>query len=411
MTPQEEAEDEIVGVRGDLPPSSSSTTPLTPRSLVTRESSEGATTEDDDGASSIPESAASVATESIAAEESASASVATSIATEEEEEEGRSMLSERSAASEAAREYNIAQPEETMETAQEVAEPTRHLEVGLALNEDLTCEYKRSKLSSLTVEGTVQVRVRTRYKDDGSTPQQQQSPPIPFLLVFQDHSGHMKALQENKKFVENITHENNDDVVNREFTYTIKVPREEEYFPVVRYKCGSSLRPVPIRVQSRIRIQGKFVRIALQISSNPQNPSDLVHLTIIMNAPPPGIVKGETLQCNPAGGVWNESKRVVLWCVSELGGGEKFQLQSIFELDESFLKEHQQSSGGRGDDDNDMMDKLEFPVLARCQCAGGQLSDVALEVMGVDGDMFPAVAGVSKSVVQRFRVSHKESNR
>ena len=57
----------------------------------------------------------------------------------------------------------------------------------------------------------------------------------------------MKALQENKKFVENITHENNDDVVvNREFTYTIKVPREEEYFPVVRYKCGSSLRPVPI---------------------------------------------------------------------------------------------------------------------------------------------------------------------
>ena len=32
----------------------------------------------------------------------------------------------------------------------------------------------------------------------------------------------------------------------REYTYSITVPREEEYFPVVRYKCSTSLRPVPI---------------------------------------------------------------------------------------------------------------------------------------------------------------------
>lgn len=131
------------------------------------------------------------------------------------------------------------------EAAAILVEPTRYLDVGLALNEDLTCEYHRSRLSSLTVEGTVQVRVKTRYEEgEEPSPQQQQQPMIPFFLVFQDHSGHIKALQENKKFVENVTHEG--DVANREFTYTIKVPREEEYFPVVRYKCGNSLRPVPI---------------------------------------------------------------------------------------------------------------------------------------------------------------------
>ncbi|KAL9181887.1 hypothetical protein ACHAXT_012230 [Thalassiosira profunda] len=278
-------------------------------------------------------------------------------------------------------------PSTPVEPAAVEAEPTRHLEVGLALNEDLTCEYKKSKLSSLTVEGTVQVRVKSRH-DEEATPEEQA--PIPFFLVFQDQSGHIRALQENKKYVTNVSQEV--DVASREFTYTIKVPREEEYFPVVRYKCGDSLRPVPIRVQSRVRTQGKSCRVALQISSNPQNPSQLAHLTIIMSVPEG--VRGDTVQCNPPGGVWNEAKRVVLWCVSELSGGEKFQLQSIFEL--------QQGA------DSSTEKELEFPVLARCQCSGAQLSDVVVEASDVS-DAFPAE--VTKNLVRRFRVSHKESNR
>ena len=127
---------------------------------------------------------------------------------------------------------SIAEPEE---------EPTRHLDVSLALNEDLTCEYKKSKLSTLSVEGTIQVRMSTSY--EGEVPQDV-PPTIPFVLLFKDHSGHVRTLQENKKFVENVSHES--EVANREFTYTITVPREEEYFPVVRYKCDTSLRPVPI---------------------------------------------------------------------------------------------------------------------------------------------------------------------
>jgi len=115
----------------------------------------------------------------------------------------------------------------------------------------------------------------------------------------------------------------------------------------------------------------------------------------------PEGVRGDSLQCNPPGGVWNESKRVVLWCVSELGGGEKFQLQSIFDIEEELLNS--------SESEEDLAEKLEFPVLSRCQCAGAQLSDVALEVSDVGSDIFPAE--VSKTVVQRFRVSHKESNR
>ena len=109
----------------------------------------------------------------------------------------------------------------------------------------------------------------------------------------------------------------------------------------------------------------------------------------------PDGIRGDTLKCNPSGGIWNEAKRVVLWCVSELGGGEKFQLHSIFEMDESL-------SGG----EDIKIDEREFPVLARCQCNDAQLSDVSLDVMDVSVN-FPTE--VSK--IRRFRVSHRESNR
>ena len=121
-------------------------------------------------------------------------------------------------------------------------EYTRYLDVGLALNEDLTCEYYNSKLSSLFVDGTVQVSVKTTYKQEPS-PHQRQQPATPFTLIFMDHSGHIKALQENKKFVRHIIQGS---ISTREFAYHISVPREEEYFPVLRYKCGTALCPVPI---------------------------------------------------------------------------------------------------------------------------------------------------------------------
>jgi len=266
-------------------------------------------------------------------------------------------------------------------------EPLVHLDVALALNEDLTCEYKKSKLSTLSVEGTLQVRVKITQQGEYS-PQPQA--PIPFFLVFQDHFSHIKSLQENKKFVEHLTPE--EGVEEREFIYCVSVPREEEFYPIVRYKCCSALRPVPIRVQSRVRAQGNSCRVALQISSNPQNPSELAQLTIIMSVPT-GIL-GETLRCNPPGGVWNDEKKVVLWCVSELGGGEKFQLQALFDIDATVLGE-----------EGNLVEKIEFPVLARCQCSGFQLSAVAFEVTDMP-DMYPAE--VSKSLIRRFRVSHKE---
>jgi hypothetical protein len=139
-------------------------------------------------------------------------------------------------------------------------------------------------------------------------------------------------------------------------------------------------------VQTRVKMDGGHCRVALQISSNPNNESALSDLTIIMGVPEE--VRGESLVTQPAGGVWNEGKRSVIWVVSELGEGEKFQLQSRFELENSASNE-----------------KPNFPVLVRCQCLFAQLSDIELEVRDIP-DVFPAE--LAMKVARRFRLSHRE---
>lgn len=103
-------------------------------------------------------------------------------------------------------------------------------------------------------------------------------------------------------------------------------------------------------------------------------------------------VKGETLVTTPAGGVWNAAKRSVIWCVAELGDGEKFQLQAEFEMN----PESNPLPPGT---------KPKFPVLVRCQCMYAQLSDVEMEVSDI-ADVFPA--DVTMKMARRFRLSHRE---
>jgi hypothetical protein len=105
----------------------------------------------------------------------------------------------------------------------------------------------------------------------------------------------------------------------------------------------------------------------------------------------PELVIGETLMTQPAGGVWDEEKHSVIWCVSELGGGEKFQLQARFETVDDDVASHD----------------LHFPVMVRCQCLFAQLSDIELEVRDI-AEVHPAE--MAMKVARRFRLSHREKH-
>ena len=103
--------------------------------------------------------------------------------------------------------------------------------VNVALNEDLTCFYKLSKLSSCSVEGVVQVQVRSNVNRT-----------VPFCLLIKDPSSYIHTIQENKMYAKSVV----DKTKMSDFAFNVSVPKAEEYFPVMRYKCGDELRPVPI---------------------------------------------------------------------------------------------------------------------------------------------------------------------
>lgn len=129
--------------------------------------------------------------------------------------------------------------------------------------------------------------------------------------------------------------------------------------------------------------------MALQISSNPNNGANLKDLTIVMGVP--DNVIGESLATQPPGGVWDEGKSSVIWCVSELGSGEKFQLQSRFEMLNSDTSSNE----------------LSFPVLVRCQCLFAQLSGVEILVKSLSDS---APADILAKVARRYRLSHREKH-
>jgi hypothetical protein len=259
---------------------------------------------------------------------------------------------------------------------------SHHIQVNIALNEDLTCSYKQGRISSCTIEGVVQVQVRSDANDVA-----------PFFLLIRDQSHHVRMIQENRRYADDMTEhisKANEEEADIDYKFTVSVPKAENYFPVMRYKCSPELRPVPIRVQTRVRVSQNSCRVALQISSNPANEDDLTDLTIIMGVPIE--IKGETLSTSPSGGVWNAAKRSVIWCVAELGDGEKFQLQAQFEIEPDKLEELEQ-------------EKPKFPVLVRCQCMYAQLSDIDLQVSNIP-DAFPTE--VTMKLARRFRLSHRE---
>mmetsp|Transcript_26176 Transcript_26176/g.32264 ORF Transcript_26176/g.32264 Transcript_26176/m.32264 type:complete len:266 (-) Transcript_26176:116-913(-) len=172
------------------------------------------------------------------------------------------------------------------------------------------------------------------------------------------------------------------------YKFIVTMPKADIFFPILKYKCKPALVPVPLRIQSRVRTFLHDCRVALQVSSNPSNQKHLSDITIVMSIPLNVI--GETLATQPEGGIFNSEKRSVIWCVSELGSGEKFQLQAQFKLHKTVEEYGEHPS---------------FPISLRCQSLYTHFSGITLECGDIP-NTFPA--DVKSKIARRFRISHKE---
>jgi len=260
------------------------------------------------------------------------------------------------------------------------------LVINIAMNEDLACSYRNSKMVSCLIDGMIQAQI----KSDSSSPTAYNAP---FALTLTDASCHIRTVLENNRYADDISNElmaptdTNDETNNVRYKYAVTLPEINHYFPIVKYKCSDDLLPVPIRIESKVRVTNNHCRVALQIMSNPSNEGDLTEITILMAVPT--AVHGGTLSTQPPGGVWNKEKGSVIWCVTELGPGQKFQLQAQFDLVDQLV---------------DGVDELpQFPVLIRCQSMYTQLSNIVVDVCE-----FGNTTDVSMKLARRFRLSHRE---
>lgn len=150
--------------------------------------------------------------------------------------------------------------EEMSETSRSMTSGAARIQVNIALNEDLTCSYKFSKMTSCSVEGVIQVsREREIHLADffknshffvmlQVQVKSNSRNPVPFKLAVKDPSQHIQTLQENRKFAEDTSSSqlSRDTMERGDKSFTVSVPRADNYFPLIRYKCSTELRPVPI---------------------------------------------------------------------------------------------------------------------------------------------------------------------
>lgn len=278
---------------------------------------------------------------------------------------------------------------------------SRKIFTTMALNEDLVCTYKGSRMTSCIVQGIVQILMNS---DSTAF--------VPFAVRVFDDDDHISSIEANKQFLNDVSKEKEPGEEDWEHKYIVTLPKADNYYPILRYDCGDKLIPVPLvriqlnvrlfiqlqhisktiiiylqRVQSKVRTNGVVCRVALQISSNPSNEKPLTELTITLSVPESVI--GESVITQPEGGIWIAKKRHVVWCVKELGSGEKFVLQAQFQLKKGTLENG---------------DSPAFSTMVQCQSMSAQLSNVSLDCCDAKG--FPGEVNVK--IARRFRISQRE---
>lgn len=202
-----------------------------------------------------------------------------------------------------------------------------------------------------------------------------------------------------KDYVIEVTPPPPKNLMNKDFIYRKHEEQSHDNMQILSYTCPKMLSPVPIVVQNKVRMTGKFCRVAIQIRSNPSNESNLSNIFVLMAVPT--CVNGETVKMSRRGGIWDPMKRLIVWkllvssgnnndnsnnkdssssdVITSLGIGQTIELQTQFEV----LKNMQDimKSEGRA--------AINFPVVVRCNSTQGQLSSIKVNAVMDNGAEIP----------------------
>jgi len=111
---------------------------------------------------------------------------------------------------------------------------SRKLFTTIALNEDLACTYRGSKLTSCAVQGIVQLQMRS-----------QSTAFVPFVVRVFDKEEHIETIEENEQYANNLSNERRpeDEWTNK---FIVTLPKADSYYPILKYTCSNKVIPVPL---------------------------------------------------------------------------------------------------------------------------------------------------------------------
>jgi len=111
---------------------------------------------------------------------------------------------------------------------------SRKLFTTIALNEDLACTYRGSKLTACLVQGIVQLQMRS-----------QSTAFVPFVVRVFDAEEHIETVEANEQFANDLSSERlpRDEWAHK---FIVTLPKADSYYPILKYTCSNNLVPVPL---------------------------------------------------------------------------------------------------------------------------------------------------------------------
>jgi len=164
--------------------------------------------------------------------------------------------------------------------------------------------------------------------------------------------------------------------------------------PLVEYKCGNGLRPVPMLITKTAQMNRDKCHVHIHLRVNPRNKSALHNLAILMSIP--DAFNGQTSLVSPVGATgdsglvkhnWDEMKRLLTWSVEELQSGEVREFKASLLIATSTAQ-----------NESVVLDADDFPIMLRYDSEGCLLSSISLGVKELSVDC----------VKHQYRVYHRE---
>jgi len=267
--------------------------------------------------------------------------------------------------------------------------------VTVAIHEDMSCIYDvPSKSTSISIYGTINVKPLPKLLG------------VNFYLTLKDPDNHLRDLTSCFDCITEKSRVNSNDkyvMLQRKqghHVFRIDIPEKKKKCKLVKainYTCSKSLRPVPILVQTKARIEGKFCLVNVKLRSNPLNAVNIRNVVLLLAVPPD--VNGDTMKMSRKDGMWDAMKRIVVWSEPEMKSGKTFFVQLQFEF---FTFES-------GKNEENYPDNIppKFPIFVRCDGIMDQLSTIGVDIGSSNDEILSS--RIKVIVFKSYRLYHRNS--